>query len=134
MDWLVTRFEKADEFYPASKNLFSWDHVEERLVYTMVNHILLVAEYGDELIGYIGGFFAPHIFNPDLSTLIQALWWVDEDRRGGRASYLLLKEFEKMGERCDFVWLSFHGDTKINNRSMEKLGYRFTEKWFLKEN
>lgn len=134
MDWLVTRFEKADKVYPIQIEIFSWEFVEQRLVDMMTNHVLLVAEQGEELIGYIGGYYAPHIFNPKISTLIQALWWVDEQRRGGRASYLLLKEFEKMGSVCDLIWLSFHRDTNIKDSSMERLGYAKTEKWYLKEN
>ena len=76
MDWLVDTLQKADKFYPANQSLFCWDSVESRLSDMIVNHVLLVAEREGKLVGYIGGYLAPHIFNPKLSTLIQALWWV----------------------------------------------------------
>lgn len=52
---------------------------------------MLVAEDEGQLVGMVGLFAAPFMFNADAMAAYEVVWWVDQDAQGqgqGRRSWL----------------------------------------------
>lgn len=58
------------------------------------DHVMLVAEDGDRLIGMVGLFVAPFMFNNDVTAAYEVVWWVDPDAQGHGAGKALLAAIE----------------------------------------
>lgn len=59
------------------------------------NHIGIVAEQDNKIIGVIGGTVIQSIFSENQKFGQEAIWFVTKESRTGRAGYRLITEFEK---------------------------------------
>ena len=135
VDWIMSRFRMASEFYGTHHSLYGYDeYVKKNLLDVIENHVFFIAEKKGNRVGYIGGFYSPHFFNPEFISLSQCFWWVDPEHRRGRATKLLLDTFVEFGEEfADWVTISTHSGTDIKDKHFEKRGFHLKEKKFLKE-
>lgn len=56
--------------------------------------VLLVAEAGEGLLGMVGLVVAPHIFNREVKTAHEVMWWVDPAAREAGVGQALLAAVE----------------------------------------
>lgn len=79
-------------------------------------------------IGMIGGLLFPNMFNPNRTTLVEVMWWLNPDYRKTRAGVMLLNEFIKLGDEvADETTLSLLSTSPVNHASLEKRGFTLEE-------
>lgn len=92
----------------------------------------LIAWDGEKRVGAMGGYLAPNLFNPNLGTLSELIWWVDPDYRKTRVGAMLLSAYEKMAlesEAHDGT-LSLLPSSPVNFKSLEKREWTLAEQAF----
>ena len=63
-----------------------------RLAQTLADHhVLLVTEVGGSVVGMIGLFIAPNMFNNDVLTAHEVVWWVEPSALGSGAGRALIE-------------------------------------------
>lgn len=58
------------------------------------NHVMLLAEQAGEVVGMVGLFVAPFVFNTDRTGAYEVVWWVNPDAQGQGAGKALLAAIE----------------------------------------
>ena len=98
------------------------------------NHYFTVAEDGGELVGFIAGFVARHIYNPDIVTLAEAFWWTKEEHRRSGIGLRLLEEFENWGkENVDWILMTIEEETPLDDKVFLDRGFKLKEKSYIME-
>lgn len=100
------------------------------------DHILLVVEYGGEIIGTAGAFIAPVYWNRHDLQGLEAFWWIDEEHRSAGAGKLLRQALQNEAQRkgakfWNMIALreSMHDEVC---RSYEKAGMTHVETVYMK--
>lgn len=71
------------------------DETVARLAETLLtDHVLLVAEKNGDVVGMVGLFVAPFLFNAHAVGAYEVVWYVDPAARGGRIAWSLLDAIE----------------------------------------
>lgn len=110
------------------------EYVTSRLLDLIENHVVLVDERDGRLVGYIVGVISPNALNPEITQLVEILWWVDPEFRGGTAAARLLAAFIDRGrEVAHWVFVSpcLAGDGA--ELGLERAGFRLVQKQYLRE-
>lgn len=132
--WIVEELKDFDRFFNTQKKLFDSEYTAKLVTILVTEHLTLVAEKEDGVMGFISGFVHPHVFNPNVKVLSEAFWWVKEVYRGSRAGIMLLDAFTAWGKaNVNWVYLNLQAHTPIKDVSMLKCGYQFRERVFLLE-
>lgn len=135
-DWILPELKNFSEFVGTKKKLFgNEDYVRTQVLNVMKNHLLLVAEKEDKtLIGFIGGFFVPHYFNPEIKTLTELAWWVVPSERRSAAGFLLMQGFIDFGKKnSDWIAFGLNEKTPVKPEKLIELGFQPFEHSFLME-
>lgn len=68
-------------------------------------HVMLVAEHDDALVGMVGLFVVPFMFNADMTAAYEVVWWVNEEARATGAGKALLGAIEPacQAKGCDAI-------------------------------
>lgn len=137
LDWLVDQAEEFSKFFGSKKSLFPDRDFARNGLKSLIdnNHILLVALKDDLPVGFIGGYFTPHPFNPSIRTLVETFWWVIPEARGGSAGFRLLQNFVELGkeEKADWIVVSLEAHSPVNPDVLESRGFKLQERSFLME-
>jgi hypothetical protein len=138
IDWLLQELEKFSNFYASKYKLFSTDEKYNRALITSIvqSHLVIVAYKEDtgEQVGFIAGTIAGHIYNPEIKTLSEMFWWVQEEHRLGRAGMLLLHAFIEYGKKnCQWVTMTIEDNSPINPDSLLRRGFKPKEVSFIME-
>lgn len=85
-------------FYPTT-HYAQWCDMDEETVADLAsslieNHIFFVAEDGERLVGIVGLFIIPFMFNRHATSAGEVVWWVDPEARGSRVAASLLQAVE----------------------------------------
>ncbi len=134
--WLESELLEFSKSIGTKHSLFPTDEKARRdsLNLFMGNHLFLVAERGEEPLGFIVGFLIPHPFNQKLHVLTEALWWVPPRHRGSRAGVMLLDAFVDWGkEKADWIYFAIHRTTRMYDRALRKRGFRYEQTQYLLE-
>ena len=79
---------------------YSVTDCEASLTQIVMTGGVFVAEYGQEIIGAIGGMLAPMWFAPSGPKMaVELFWWVKPEARGGSAGVKLIGVFEAWAKR-----------------------------------
>lgn len=86
-------------FYPTT-HYAQWCDMDEETVADLAsnlieNHIFLVAESEGRLVGMVGVFIVPFMFNRHASFGVEVVWWVDPAARGSYIAASLLQAIEQ---------------------------------------
>lgn len=136
IDYLLTQLELFAKEVPYKKDLFS-SSVEwkmKSLICLMEKHLFLIAEKNGLKSGFIAGLVTPHFLNPNLISVTELFWWVNIEMRGSSVGARLLQSYTEEAKKIG-DWVSMHTQTstKIKDSSLERLGYKFSEKSFVME-
>lgn len=133
--WLATQLESFDQFFAWERPIFDSAYVLECFLPKLVDeHVVLLAERGDERLGFIAGLRSPHLFNPAIMTLMELFWWVPEEHRGTRAGLMLLNAFTEHGAAtADWVSMSLEHNSPVREETLTRRGYRMKERAYLLE-
>lgn len=86
------------QFYPQT-HYAEWVEMDEGTVADLAsnlidNHVFMVAEDDGELVGMIGLFIIPFMFNRDVLFAGEVIFWVHPKARGGMTAANLLRSIE----------------------------------------
>jgi hypothetical protein len=136
VDWLVTQLRAFSEFMGTRLPLFGSEELVRVNLATMIDsHVVLIAEREDGLLmGFIGGVYIPHVFNPEIRVLSETFWWVSPEHRNTRAGLLLLNAFVDFGKaHADWITVALEEKSPVSDRCLTKRGFRTLEKNYLLE-
>jgi len=136
IDWILVELKQFAEFYASSHSLFSDDDGYNRTVLKQLieGHYFIVSENDGIVSGFIAGMISKHLFNPKISTITELFWWVKPEYRRSGAGGLLLQEFTEFGKQFTWVIMTLENDSPVKPASIVKMGYKFKEQSFIKEN
>lgn len=90
---------------------------------------VVIAKMNGRPVGVIGALVNPNVYNPNIMTMAEILWYVLPEHRGGRAGYLLLKAIkEKADDLADELTLSTLAQSAVNDASLLRMGFEFAER------
>lgn len=90
---------------------------------------VVIAKMNGRPVGVIGALVNPNVYNPNVMTMAEILWYVLPEHRGGRAGYLLLKAIkEKADDLADELTLSTLAQSAVNDASLARMGFEFAER------
>lgn len=85
-------------------------------------------------VGLLGALKVDHFFNPKKRMAVETFWWVNRQHRGGRAGAYLLTEYRRWArENADLITLSLEANSPVNEKTLEKRGFKAHERSFLME-
>jgi len=100
------------------------------------NHVMLVAEEDDnKLVGMVGLFVAPFMFNADVTAAYEVVWWVDPDEQGRGAGKALLAAIEPAcrAKDCKAIQMVHLASSPPQAAAIyERMGYGHTESSYTK--
>lgn len=114
---------------------FNPDTVHDLAANLAENHVMLVAEEGGDLVGMVGLFVAPFLFNGDITAAYEVVWWVDPQAQGRGAGKALLAAIEPAceGRGCRAIQMVHLASSPPQAAAIyERLGYRHTESSYTK--
>ena len=122
----LTRYELLAELDESS--------VEDLIRALVDSHILLLARRNDKIVGLIGAFVLPWMFNRNVLTAHEVIWWVDVDERRGSIGMDLKEACEEQAKTLGAVALQMPHFTDIPEagKLYERSGYEHTESIYLK--
>ena len=136
MEQILVQLRDFAAFYGTKRSLFPDDPVVARSVVTnlVAHHVFFVATVKGELAGFICGFLTPHIFNPSIRILTEALWWVTPEHRGTQVGAKLFAKFIEHGEAyADWISMTLEEKSPVNPATLERRGFKLHERAFLRE-
>lgn len=99
------------------------------------NGILLVAESNGNIVGSVGAYVGPFLFNKNHKTSTEVVWWVHPDYRKGDVGHALLKALEKQARSMGAItntMIRLNSSPEYVDQYYERQGYTFSEKNFTK--
>ena len=112
-------------------------YVRRLLCQFMTSGCILLAEEKENTIGMLIAGIAPDPWLPEIQTLREIAWWVDEEHRMTTAGYKLLLKYIELGKKLQDQGL-IQGFTLTNMEqspdfNLEKRGWRSIEKNYIYE-
>ena len=136
VEWVLPELEEFSKFFDSKIPLYNEDYARV-IVWDMItgdSHLFLVAERDGRPLGFICGFVSGHPFNPDIRTLVELLWWVKLEERGGSAGARLLNAFVDWGKsNVDWITMTLEDKSPVNDLTLTKRGFRLKERSFVLE-
>lgn len=135
IDWILKELKAFADSYGTKKSLFGPAEHGKAIIQGLIkNHIFLVAESGEKLVGLISGYVVPHHFNPEIKMLVETFWWVTPEHRGSSAGARLLSAFEDYGKaNADWISMTLESESSVSDKALLRRGYILKEKTFLME-
>lgn len=136
IDWLLIQLKQFAEFLKTKHSVYGDEqYARSGLQVLIEKHVFLIAEKNGDPIGFISGFFTPHLFNPNLKILCELFWFVIPEFRRSRAGSMLLNEYMRFGkENAQWITMALNRFTQVNEQSLLKRGFQLHEKTYLFEN
>lgn len=94
------------------------------------NHVMLVAEDAGEVVGMVGLFVAPFMFNGDVTAAYEVVWWVEPEAQGRGAGKALLTAIEPAcaARGCRAIQMVHLTNSPPQAAAIyERMGYAHTE-------
>lgn len=109
--------------------------VEVKANFCLNHGVLIVAESGWELIGVVGLFIAPSMFNDDVLCGYETMWWVTPNRHAGGVGKALVQAVEpacKARGASAINMLTLHNSPPQAEALLLSEGYVHAETVFIK--
>ena len=137
LDVIVSMAEKfyATTHYSHWAN-FNAETVENLASNLIENHVMLCAESAGEVVGMVGLFIAPFMFNNDVTAAYEVVWWVNPEAQGSGIGMELLAAIEPAckAKGCEAIQMVMMANSPPKAAAIyEKFGYTHSETSFTKE-
>lgn len=135
LDKLLSELKSFASFYGTKLSLFGDVGYSKSALSAMIqDHLFLVCEKEDDIVGFISGLRSPHIYNPEIKVITESFWWVNEEYRGSRAGLKLLDSFiERAKQEADWVICTLEDNSPVRDDVFIRRGFRPVERSFLLE-
>lgn len=111
--------------------------IKETIKNFIDNHIGLVAEINNKIIGVMGGIVATSIFDKKQRLGQEAIWYITKEERKGKVAFKLIEEFEKKCKERGANLISMICMNNLNSEVLDRLykikKYKLMEKHYIKE-
>lgn len=131
--------ELYEQFYLTTDYSFNYQYDIETITLLtqglIDSGVLLVAEVNGEIVGSVGAYVGPFLFNKNYKASTEVVWWVHPDHRAGEVGHMLLKALEKQAKEMGCItntMVRLNTSPEYVDRYYEKQGYKFGEKTFTK--
>jgi len=133
--WILAQLKSFAQFIETRYSLYGDEAYSKKGLQLLIDeHVFLIAEKDSLPIGFVSGYFTPHLFNPKIKILCELFFWVVPSRRGCRAGSMLMDAYISEGMRkAQWITFSLNRFTKVNERSLLRRGFAHHETTFLKE-
>ncbi len=129
------------EFFEESLSVYSLSldasTIHETVTKYVTDYIGLVARRGDKIIGTIGGFVMPSIFDKNQLVGQETIWYVTKEERKGSIGIRLIKEFEnRCKEQGAHLIVMVHMENlyaDVLDKLYKIRGYKLMENQYIKE-
>lgn len=131
-EWIV---EQAKHFIDYLQLQFEANepHLRQVIAEFVTKHVVVLVEKDGVRCGIAAALLQPHVFNPNVRTLTEVMWWVVPEYRNTRAGLLLLDTLDDIGNKtADLVVMSVEAHSSVNERTLVKRGYKKQELAFVK--
>jgi hypothetical protein len=135
-DWLLVQLRAFNTFFNSRHQLYGEEqYIVSAFTTLMKDHLVLIAESDEHgQMGFIAGLVSPHFFNPNIKSLNELFWWVDEKHRHSRAGLMLLNAYTEWGRKnAQWITMTLEHDSPVADRTLLKRGYLLKERNFLLE-
>lgn len=135
IDWLLIQLREFAEFLKTKHSVYGDELYARCGLQTLIEkHVFLIAEKNGDPIGFVSGFYTPHIFNPSIHILCELFFFVVPSHRHSRAGSLLMDGYISEGKtRAQWITFSLNRFTKLNERNLLRRGFIHHESTFLME-
>lgn len=135
LDQILVLLKNFSDFVENRKKYFkNTDYLHKFLCNIIDNHVFLVAEEGDKIVGLICGYVTPNIFNPEMTTASEVFWWVEDEYKDTFKGARLLRTYLGVcKEYADEIILTLEHNSPIKHKSLERLGFKLRENIFIME-
>jgi len=135
IDWILGELKIFSKAIETKYELYGDEkYSKDGLEMLIKNHIVFIAECDSERIGFVAGYFTPHLFNPQIKILSELFWWTVPKYRRKGVGAMLMDEFIMFGEKnAQWIAFSLTWMTKFSDSSLLKRGFKPYENVFLKE-
>ena len=136
IDWLLRELKDFARFIDTRYSLYGDEkYSREGLQLLIDKHVFLVAEKDCTPVGFVAGYFTPHLFNPEINILCELFFYVIPRYRGCKAGSLLMEAYIDAGKKCaQWITFSLNRFTRMNERSLLNRGFAHHESTYLLEN
>lgn len=120
----------------ASFTMLSDDAVRDLARTMMGTGTMLVAESDGVVVGMAGLLVLPFLFNPEKTTAVEVVWYVDSDAQGAGAGKALLAAIEPACKAAgaDIIQMIHLSNSPPQAVALyERMGYHHTESAYAKE-
>lgn len=114
---------------------FDPNTVEALATNLVENHLMLVADDGGKVVGMVGLFVAPFMFNANVMAAYEVVWWVSPDDQGKGAGKALLAAIEPacLAKGCKAIQMVHLASSPPQAAAIyERMGYAHTESSYTK--
>ena len=140
LDDLGAIVSMAEKFYATTHYShwanFNTDTVETLASNLIENHVMLCAEVDGVVVGMVGLFVAPFMFNSDKTGAYEVVWWVNPESQGSGIGMELLAAIEPACREkdCDIIQMVMMANSPPKAAAIyERFGYKHSETSFTKE-
>lgn len=136
VDWIVKDAGYKMVYEELKKpDLYDVHTIQALTIKCIQDGTVLLVSKGSSPVGVLGAVAVPHYLNRNQVTLAEIMWYVDKENRNGRAGLLLLKAFADMAKQkgCKAT-LSLLASSNISDNTLERFGFKLTERNYLMEN
>lgn len=136
---ILNELRAFSDFYKTKMPMFRDVDHSTKVITDMINdHSFYVAvkhhEEIFETVGFIAGYMFPHIYNPDIKTLVESFWWVRPEHRRSGAGLMLLDTYIEFGKKnADWVIMTIEDETPIDPKLLIDRGFRLKETNYIME-
>lgn len=126
--YATTHYSRWAEFNP--------DTVFDLAVNLIDNHVMLVAEVDGKVVGMVGLFVAPFMFNSNRIGAYEVVWWVNPDAQGAGVGMELLAAIEPAcrAKGANAIQMVMMANSPPKAQAIyERFGYGHSETSFTKE-
>lgn len=129
----------AEQFYATTSYPgwagFNAETVRDLAEKLTTDHVMLVAEDDGAVVGMVGLFAAPFLFNHEVTAAYEVVWWVNPDAQGNGAGKALLAAIEPAcrAKGCQAIQMVHLSSSPPQAAAIyERMGYTHTESSYTK--
>ena len=130
----------SEKFY-ATTHYSRWAEFNPDTVFSLAanlidNHVMLVAEVDGHVVGMVGLFVAPFMFNAERIGAYEVVWWVNPDAQGAGVGMELLAAIEPAcrSKGANAIQMVLMANSPPKAQAIyERFGYGHSETSFTKE-
>ena len=136
---LMEELKAFSDFYKTKMPMFRDEGHSSKVLTTIIeNHLFYVAvkDVGErhDLVGFIAGYFMPHIYNPDIATLTECFWWTRPEHRRSGIGLELLEMYIQFGKKnANWILMTLEDDTPVDPALLISRGFRLKETNYIME-